>query len=223
MRLKSFLAAALLGASALTLSGCATGFPAKVSRYQAMPAPQGQSFFVVPANPAAAGGLQFTQFAGVVASALQAQGYAPAANPASASMLVTFDYGVDKGQTQYVRDPFALDNPFYRGAYWGRPYYSRWGYYGARSPFYYGWDDPFFSPVGAYGYSRQTVYKSFVDVNIRRKADNASLFEGQAQAKSANDNLGTLVPNLVTALFTNFPGNSGETVRIVVPPERKAR
>ena len=32
-----------LGVSALALAGCATGFPAQVSRYQAMPAPQGQS------------------------------------------------------------------------------------------------------------------------------------------------------------------------------------
>jgi hypothetical protein len=27
------------------------------------------------------------------------------------------------------------------------------------------------------------------------------------------------VPNLVTAMFTGFPGNSGETVRISVAPE----
>ena len=30
-----------------------------------------------------------------------------------------------------------------------------------------------------------------------------------------------IVPNLVEAMFTNFPGNSGETVRITVAPEKK--
>ena len=34
----------------LGLSACATGLPTEVSRFQAMPAPQGQSFVVVPAD-----------------------------------------------------------------------------------------------------------------------------------------------------------------------------
>jgi hypothetical protein len=33
-----------------------------------------------------------------------------------------------------------------------------------------------------------------------------------------------LVPNLIEAMFTGFPGNSGQTVRITVaPPEKKKR
>jgi hypothetical protein len=31
------------------------------------------------------------------------------------------------------------------------------------------------------------------------------------------------VPNLVEAMFTNFPGRSGETVRITVPPPARNR
>ncbi|WP_246450660.1 hypothetical protein [Sphingomonas rhizophila] len=54
MRLSKLAAAFALGVSAIAVSGCATGFPTQVSRYQAMPAPQGQSFYVVPGpgNPA---------------------------------------------------------------------------------------------------------------------------------------------------------------------------
>jgi len=221
MRFKSIAGAIALGVSSLALAGCATGFPTQVSRYQAMPAPQGQTFFVVPADPRDAGGLEFTRFATVVAQAMQAQGYAPAASPQSATMLVRFDYGVDKGSVEYVRNP--LDDRWYDpfgSSYWGRPYYSRWGYYGARSPYYYGWGDPFY---GRGGYDRRRVFVSFVDVDIRRRADNAALFEGHAKARSGNDNLGVLVPNLVTAMFTNFPGRSGETVRITVPPPRATR
>ncbi len=60
-------------------------------------------------------------------------------------------------------------------------------------------------------------------MNIKRTADGQSLFEGEAKARSTSDELTTLVPNLVEAMFTGFPGNSCETVKITVPPpQRKA-
>jgi len=234
MRINKLAAAALLGFSALGLTACATGFPAQVSRYQAMPAPLGQSFFIIPADPGQAGGLEFSRYAGQVAQGMQAQGYAQAPSLQAATMIVKLDYGVDEGRQQVERDPFARGygyDPFYGGfggpygGFYGRPYYSRFGYWGPRSPFYYGWNDPFYGYGGFDGpYSQvrvYTVYKSFLDLDIRRKVDNASLFEGHAQARSANDNLGVLVPNLIEAMFTGFPGNSGETVRITVPPPRR--
>ena len=52
MRIFKLAAAAMLGVASIGLAGCATGFPAKVSRYQAMPAPAGQSFYVLPFNGA---------------------------------------------------------------------------------------------------------------------------------------------------------------------------
>lgn len=231
MRIKQLAAAALLGISALGLSACATGLRTEVSRYQAMPPPQGQSFFIVAAEPASAGGLEFSRYAGQVVQAMQAQGYAQATSLEAATMVVTLDYGVDEGQQHVERDPFARGygyDPFwgggfhpYWGGFYGRPYYSRFGYWGPRSPFYFGWDDPFW--YGPYQDVRvYTEYRSFLDLNIRRKADNAQLFEGHAMARSTNDNLGVLVPNLIEAMFTRFPGMSGETIRITVPPARKS-
>ncbi|QDP20479.1 DUF4136 domain-containing protein [Sphingomonas xanthus] len=223
MRINKLAAAVLLGVSALGLSACATGFPAKVSRYQAMPAPQGQSFVVVPYDARDIGGLEFARYADLVAQAMQAQGYARAASVDQATMVVQVGYGVGKGRTEYVRDPFPygrLHDPFWNGFY-GRPYYSRYRYWGPRSAFYYGWNDPFwYSPFGEPVRS-YTSYQSELRVDIRRKVDNASLFEGKAQARSTTDNLGTLVPNLIEAMFTGFPGRSGETVRITVPPHRR--
>ena len=228
------LAAALaLGVSAAARSGCATGFPAQVSRYQAMPAPQGQSFVVVPMDARDIGGLEFSRYAAHVNQAMQAQGYVPASSIAQATMVVRVGYGVDQGTVHRDRDPFGyglyghdgyggFGYPYRRG-YYGRPYYSRWGYYGHRSPFYYGWDSPFGSPFGYGGLSSYTVYKSHLDLDIRRKSDNAALFEGRARARSHNDNLGTLVPNLIEAMFIGFPGRSGETVRITVPPPPRVR
>src|SRR5687768_5149783 len=107
MRITKLAAAALLGFSALGLSGCATGLRTEVSRFQAMPAPQGQSFFIVPAQAADAGELEFSRYAGQVAQAMQAQGYAQAASVETATMVVSLDYGVDEGQQQVERDPFS--------------------------------------------------------------------------------------------------------------------
>jgi hypothetical protein len=233
MRINKVAAAALLGISALGLTACATGLRTQVSRYQAMPAPQGQSFFIVPADPADAGGLEFARYAGQVAQAMQAQGYAMAPSQAAATMVVQLDYGVDEGEERVERDPFARGygyDPFWSGfgPYgYGRRYYSRFGYWGARSPFYYGWNDPYwYAPYGGgYGYGSARVYTeyhSFVDLDIRRKVDNAQLFDGRAQARSTDDNLGVLVPNLIEAMFTNFPGQSGETIKITVPPAKKS-
>ena len=246
MRILKITAAAMLGVASIGLTGCATGFPAKVSRYQAMPAPTGQSFYVLPFNGSQVGGLEFARYSAMISQAMQAQGYAQAPSPAAATMLVRVGYDVDQGQTEIVSDPFAysrFSGPFYGGRYvglygggyggyggfggygrgfYGRPYYSRLGY--GRSPYYYGWDDPFwYAPYGSGRIDSYVVYTSQLDLDIRRRADNASLFEGHAKARSRTDDLAVIVPNLVEAMFTGFPGRSGETIKITVPPAKHAR
>ena len=238
--LKKIAAAALVGAASIGLSACATGLPAKVTRFQAMPAPQGQSFYVVPGTGrAAGGGLEWSRYAELVAQQMRAQGYAQAASPQAATMIVQLGYDVDRGTERVVVDRFGPRSydPFYRGfyspygiygsrfdprfgIYYGRPYYSRYGYYGRyRSPFYYGWDDPFW--YGGADVRQYTEYKSELDLDIRRRADNQQLFDGRAQARSTTDNTQVLVPNLIQAMFTGFPGQNGETVRITVPAQKR--
>ena len=209
MRTNKIALSVLLGISALGLSACATGLRTQVSRYQVMPHPQGQSFVVVPQNPADVGGLEFSRYAELVAQRMQAQGYARAPSINQATMVVQVGYGVGDAQTE------IRSYPSYHGHGFG------WGYpfYGHRS-FYWGWADPFW-----YGYDNDirtyTYYVSELDVDIRRKVDNASLFEGRAKARSRTDDIARTVPSLVEAMFTGFPGNSGETVKITIPPEGK--
>jgi hypothetical protein len=219
MRILKLAAAAMLGVASIGLAGCATGFPAKVSRYQAMPVPAGQSFYVLPFNGSDVGGLEFTHYASMVRQAMIAQGYAEAPTPAAATMLVRLGYGVDGGR-EVVSSSYYPHSMYGFGGFYGRPYYSRWGYggYGFRSPFYYGWDDPYWWGGGVDSY---TEYVSHLDLDIRRRVDNASLFEGHAKARSRTDELNKLVPNLVEAMFTGFPGTSGETIKITVPPPAK--
>ncbi len=205
--------------SLLTLAACATSFKADVSRFQELPAPQGQSFVVKAADPADAGGIEFGQYAALIASEMAELGYVPAQG-GSADMTVLLDYDVDSGKERTI----VRQDPFY-DPYWGfggvyRPYIVRTrrghryisGYY---DPFLYsGFNRP-------YDVDSFTVYTSGLDLKIDRNADGKRLFEGKAEAKSRSNKLAYLVPNLVEAMFTGFPGNSGETVRISVAPEEK--
>ncbi|MBV01553.1 MAG: lipoprotein transmembrane, partial [Citromicrobium sp.] len=151
-----------------SLAACATPFNADVSRFQTqLPAPQGESYFVVADDPALAGGLEFAQYADLVEAQMSRLGYAQAASAENASLLVRFDYGVSTGRervrTTGFRDPFY--DPWF-GSRWGR---SRFGYgrpfYGSRWGF--GFYDPWFGGPDVRSY---TVYTSGIDMKIDRAA-----------------------------------------------------
>jgi hypothetical protein len=203
------------------LAACATPFKADVSRFQTqLPAPQGESFYVVADDPGLAGGLEFAQYADFVEAEMARLGYVQAPSADDATLLVRFDYGVDNGRERVRTTGFH--DPFYSPWYGYRPFYrSRLGYYHPRSfgsRWGYGFYDPWFGGPEIRSY---TVYTSGIDMKIDRTATGERLFEGRAQAVSTSDRLQYLVPNLVDAMFTDFPGNSGETVRISIKPEDK--
>lgn len=217
----------------LALGGCTTPFRADVQRFAALPAASGQSFAVVAANPDLTGGLEFAQYASLVEQRMTQVGYRPADNPANADLIVTMDYDVDKGREKIVSDY----DPFYSsfgyggyGGYGGFGGYRGFGGYGGYGGYYgrayrYGFYDPFLYGgygFGGYGGVRSfTVFTTELDLKIDRAVDGERLFEGKAEAMSRSKNLTYLVPNLVEAMFTNFPGNNGERVRISVAPEKK--
>lgn len=209
MRFSTFASVIVLGLAALTLPACTETITSTVSRYQAMPAPQGQSFVVVPeGRMAQSGGLEFERYAGLVAQQLQARGFAPASSAQSATMVVKLDYRVGPGQVRYAEGPLVEPymGPFYRPRFgWGGGYFL-------------GWNDPFLDAnVDSY-----VEYRSEVDLHIR-SASNQPLFDGRAQARSETGRLDVVVPNLIDALFAGFPGQSGEVVKITIPTHPTAR
>lgn len=219
MRTRNFAAAIVLGAAAVALSGCADTINTTVSRYQAMPAPQGQTFFVVPdGGMAHNGGLEFQRYAGLVAQELQARGYTPAANAQSANMIVQFGYGVDRGQVRYVEEP--LPPRFGFGLGFGGFYGSRWGFRHSRLGYAWGWDDPFWYGGGIDSY---VEYHGQIDLHIRQSGTNAPLFDGRAQARAETNRLDVMIPSLVDAMFTGFPGRNGEVVKITIPAHPPVR
>lgn len=216
MSIQRKILSALAPVALLALGACATNFKADVSRFQAMPAPSGQSFAVVAQDPRNEGGLEFSQYARLVSDNLTQLGYQPASSPSNATLVVKLDYGVDKGREKIRSYPTSYGAGWYNDPfYWGP--YRRWGRHG----FIYGFNDPFL--FGGYNdIQSYTVYTSNLDLVIERKADGQRVFEGKAQAVSGSNKLPYLVPNLVEAMFTGFPGNSGETVKITVPPPPKS-
>jgi len=198
------------------LAACASPFRADVSRFESqLPAPAGQTFTVVADDPAMAGGIEFGMYAQQVADRMAALGYSPVNDPATANLIVKFDYGVDDGRER-VRSS-GLSDPWWGPWYGYRPYYRGYyrGYYGryAGSPWGWGWGG-YYNDTYSY-----TIYTSGIEMTIDRAADGQRLFEGRAQAVSTSNRLQYLVPNLVDAMFTGFPGNSGETLRISIAPE----
>ena len=225
------------------LAACATPFNANVKRFSsAMPAPSGQTFAVVAEDPRDSGGLEFSQYADLVAAQMSRLGYVRT-DPSQAAMIVRLDYGVDQGRdrvrsTGFGGDPFF--SPWYGSRFGGGFGYNRFGGFGGYggggfgnrgyySPYYsrglwgYGWQDPFFYGSGYGDVDVVTIYTSELDLKIESKGDGRRLFEGKAQAASRSDRLAYLVPNLVEAMFTDFPGRSGETVRISIAPESGKR
>ena len=222
-------AALMLG----SLAACAaTPFRADVSRFATrLPAPQGQSFAVVADDPSLAGGLEFSLYADYVDNAMRKLGYTQAATPEAATLLVRFDYGVDKGREK-IQSRGGYYDPFYRPWYGFSPigyggyrggFRGRGGFgYGGFGAWNYGWYDPFFGGFGGGGgVDSYTIYTSGIQLKIDDARTGARLFEGKAEAVSTSNRLQYLVPNLVEAMFTDFPGNSGETTRISIAPENQ--
>lgn len=194
----------------VALPGCATGFRADVARFQQLPPPSGQSFVIQAEDPKLAGGIEFSQYAALVANRLTQFGYRQADNPAEANLVVKLDYGVDNGRERIRSNGFGYGGFGYGGFGYG-------GFH--RSAYYYGFYDPYlFGPGFGSDIDSYTVFTSDLDLKIERAVDGQRLFEGRAKAISRDDRLPRLVPNLIEAMFTGFPGNSGETVKITVPP-----
>ena len=223
-RLVRGLKFALVPLALAGLAACASPFRADVSRFESqLPVPSGQTFTVVADDPSMAGGIEFRNYAQAVADNMAALGYRPVNDPAQAQLLVRFDYGIDNGRERVRSTGIGYRDPFYSSWYGYQPIVYRTARgprvaYIPYRPWGWGWNDSFFGRDEVYSY---TVYTSGIEMKIVDARTGQRLFEGKAQAASTSNRLQYLVPNLVEAMFTGFPGNSGETVRISVAPENQ--
>lgn len=228
MTIKRLLLSIAAPIALLGVSGCATNFHADVSRFQRLPAPQGQTYRIEAMNPQDRGGLEFDTYAHEASAHLTQVGYREAAPGGPADMIVQIGYGVDHGQQKVTTTPGGFNcgfgggfGPGWGGGWgggfgggWGRGF-GGWGGGWGGPGWRYGWGGGY----GAFGcpdVESYTIYSSFLQMQITR-ADGQRLFEGRARAHSTTDDLTKLVPNLVDAMFAGFPGNSGQDIRITIP------
>ena len=211
--------AALAPLAVLTLTAaCTEPFQARVARFQTLPPPQGQTFTIQSHDPRKAGGLEFATYANLVTQKLEAAGFRPAPDPRGATLVVNFDYAVTMPRERVETRPgFGYGGfgygPFGYGGFGYGGFYGRG--YGRFGGFGYGGFGGFGDYPETYSY---TIYNSHVDLRINRTADNVALFEGRAETVATTNDLTRLVPNLITAIFTGFPGNNGQTIRVQVDP-----
>lgn len=199
------------------LAGCAPTFEARVARFSALPPEPAKTFTIEARNPEYAGGLEFATYANLVRKELLTNGFIEAATPAQATVTVLMDFGVGSPQQRIQTRP----GTGWGGAGWGAPGWGApgWGGWGWNPYWGGGWGAPGWG--GGWGapevYS-VTEFTSVLAMKMVRTADKASLFEGRAETTSRSNNMTVLMPSLVRAMFTQFPGNSGQTVRVRFNP-----
>jgi len=199
-------------AAVALLGACTTPFEARVQSFQQMPAASSQTFYVQPSNPALSNNLEFQTYAVLVSNEMRKAGFVPAGSAKDAYLLVKFDFGVGDGRERIATRPGTMQT-------WG--WYGR-GWYGAGSPMWRGsFNDPFWgwgsSSWGAPEVYSYTLYPTFVSVDIHRTADNVQVFQGRSSSNTRVNDAPTTVPKLVTALFTDFPGQSAQSKVVQVP------
>jgi hypothetical protein len=185
---------------ALTLlAACASNrFAADVTRFHLAPSVARGSVFLVPMDPAAAGTLEFQSYASAVAAELGKVGFAVTDQRAAAELIGV----VGAGQT--TREGPPKSSPVSIGV--GGGTFGRNVGIGVGTTF--GVGKPKSSDIAL----------NTLQLRLRRASDATVIWEGRAVAEAAMTSrygpLASAVPALANALLRDFPGKSGQTVRV---------
>lgn len=188
-----------VGLIALTLSGCMTAAPVKVTRFH-LGAPIERVAITVEPDAATAnvGGLEAGLYADAVRGALGALGFGPAGPGATAPLVARFTLTRTVRETEPARAPVTIG--LGGGSFGG-------GVGGGAS-------------VGfGVGKTRaREAYVSELRVAIRRGAVGEVIWEGRAQhqadTRSPDAQPPVVARKLADALFRGFPGESGRTITV---------
>jgi hypothetical protein len=232
-----FLTIALPLSVFLALTGCASTntLQTQVSNFNQWPADsKGASFSVQTVKQAASanwGDLESRTYQNLISDALQKQGLRPAATGEKPRFQAFLR--LDQKQEKVERS-----QPVYAPG-WAYPYgmgYRPRGYWHGGV-----WHDPFLED-GVFGWSapvymgerryEQTITMVLLGLRISDRAQKgdtpqgATVFEGSAEYAGQEAALPALMPYLVQALFSDFPGHNGQVRQISLPiqppPEAKA-
>lgn len=152
--------------------------------------------------------LELKSYEDIVRDELTLRGFKLASDSSRAQLAVTLRPSISTTQVR-VRDPWPPD-PFWR------PY---GGWYGRRG---FGWYDPFWSFPDTYSDYTIDVFRRRLELDIDSKTvAGKRYYEGRVESTGQTESLPAVMPYLIRALFTEFPGNNGQTRRVDVPVDRK--
>jgi heme exporter protein D len=200
----------LLGALVAATSGCASYLSAQVTSFHQANGNRlaGRSFVITPTREQAES-LEYRAYADLVRDALVRQGLV-ASTPADAALEVTIRYAIDGGRAVTYGYPtygYAGYGPAWG---WG-PYYYPGGYVP------YMWPSTYPMSYGVVGasYVQALLYRRELRVEIteRRAAGDAGaggrVFEGTVVSEGESASIAPVMPAMVRALFSDFPGPNG--------------
>ncbi|MFA7431360.1 MAG: hypothetical protein WCZ23_14475 [Rhodospirillaceae bacterium] len=175
-----------------------------VTRFSALPSgPSPGSVTIIPL-PDQRGSLEFQAYAEMVAEELRLAGYQP--TPATARPAADYEarltWGVGDAVTEFRSSPGTV--------------FGGTSIFGNRT----GYGMGIGVPLGNTGYVDSTTrYTKWVRLVLRPfgNPDAANVFEGSAVTREGGTTIDPVMPYLVEALFTNFPGGSGTTERVRIP------
>lgn len=180
--------------------GCTSALRSDVVTFHEGPLPAGETIRVVAADPQLQTSLEFRNYANLISEELRKIGYTPAGTQGQAELLAEVSYSVEPGPTTV-----SIDRPerFVRYHF----YYGR--YY---DPFYFG----VYNNWGPEVYTTPSYQRTLL-VNIMHNDNERSrIFEGRVQSTGRQNLLPQIMPYLITAMFTNYPGENGVTKVVTI-------
>lgn len=186
----------------LSLGACATSVaPVEVTRFHAPdPVPQSGGFLIEPMIAGADQSMEFLTYAGAVSHELQRIGFT---DEAGRQTFAASQYVVRIDTQRNVQSPMASRSPVSVGVG------GSTGSYGSGLGLGIG--------IDLSGKPKDIVTTTLA-VQIRKRADNSAVWEGRAvsQAKDGSPAAqpGLAAAKLASALFSGYPGKSGETITV---------
>jgi hypothetical protein len=181
-------------AAALVLGACSSGpSGVEVTRFHLSQPISGQSIAVVPAPGGAGSDLEFSAHAAAVSAELARVGFQPVAAGQPSALTATLRLETTSREEQR-QSPVSI---------------GLGGMTGGRNV---GVGGGVSMPVGRG--STRIITMATLSLQIRKVSDGTVQWEGRASETMTGSNINAAVPRLARALLSDFPGKSGETVRV---------
>lgn len=195
---------------AILLTACGPSMvQTDVTRFHQPAVESPKSFTILP-EAQQRGSLEFERYAHLAATELERAGWRPVPSSQQADAVVFLNWGMGEPRTVSWQSPSSV----YGGMGWGS--HSRWYGGGIGMPL----GDPFpYWETRSITYFPKWAEVTILEAGAHKAGERRVLFEGRAITDSGGREINPVMPYLLKALFTGFPGASGQSVKVTIPME----